>query len=256
MTLTCKFKKNTPVIVWKNENNITPIAQCTRNVCKLNPVYVGLYTISFDMTQHIFNLTLIKVTMKDNGRKLVCSDGSHTDSRIIRVRGYEPRLFEDGKLGTIKATSGCISQDKQVSFEWIKISARSNVESTINRNINYKNTSCSTHSECRHDNNREYTEIIHAKSSDNGNFYLKIAMVYGKERIESRKSALKYMINGQDNNIDKNSDILTTSAAGVVGCISLAANLIVWYWAFCVKRREKNPTKPGKGTIEEKTHML
>jgi hypothetical protein len=92
-TLTCKFKKITAVIVWKNANDIIPIAQCTQSVCRLNPVYVGQYNISFDMAQRIFSLEVIQVTMKDNETKLVCSDGAHTDSLIIRVKSMGDICF-------------------------------------------------------------------------------------------------------------------------------------------------------------------
>jgi hypothetical protein len=88
LTLTCTFRKNTSAIVWKNAKEFSSIAMCIHNDCDINDEYVGQYRISFDKTLCIFNLTVINVTMKDNGRKLVCSDGSRTDSKIIAVRGY------------------------------------------------------------------------------------------------------------------------------------------------------------------------
>jgi hypothetical protein len=87
LTLSCMFRKNTFAIVWKNPDDISPIAQCIQNDCNLNPSFVGLYDIAFDKTRCVFNLTIIKATKKDNGRKLVCSDGSHSDFQILRVRG-------------------------------------------------------------------------------------------------------------------------------------------------------------------------
>jgi hypothetical protein len=74
-----------------NSNDITAISRCilVLNICDINPAYDGQYSISSDIPQGIFNLTIINVTAKDNGRKLVCSDGSHTDSITIRVRGND-----------------------------------------------------------------------------------------------------------------------------------------------------------------------
>ncbi|XP_060555842.1 uncharacterized protein LOC132716561 [Ruditapes philippinarum] len=87
LTLPCKFKNKTFAIAWMNLNDISPIAQCVRRKCDINPKYIDQYNISYDETNHIFNLTIIKVTMKDNGRKLVCSDGTNTDSQFITVKG-------------------------------------------------------------------------------------------------------------------------------------------------------------------------
>jgi hypothetical protein len=87
LTLSCQFKKKTYAIAWRNTNDISPIARCIRNECDINPKYIDQYKISYDETNHIFNLTIIKLTMKDNGRKLVCSDGTSTDSQLIRVKG-------------------------------------------------------------------------------------------------------------------------------------------------------------------------
>ncbi|XP_060554110.1 uncharacterized protein LOC132715152, partial [Ruditapes philippinarum] len=107
ITLSCMFKKNTSVIVWGKANSILRIARCDKTTCTLNPAYIGLYSISFDMTQGIFNLTIIKVTAEENGTKLICSDGSHSDSYILRV--YDPAVIipKTDSLGdTIQAECG------------------------------------------------------------------------------------------------------------------------------------------------------
>jgi hypothetical protein len=95
LTLPCKFKNKTFAIAWMNQNDISPIAQCVQNKCDINPKYIEQYTLSYDERNHIFNLTIIKLTMKDNGRKLVCSDGTNTDSMIIRVRGKNSLLVNN-----------------------------------------------------------------------------------------------------------------------------------------------------------------
>ncbi|XP_060589110.1 uncharacterized protein LOC132744420, partial [Ruditapes philippinarum] len=176
---------------------------------------------------------------------------------------YTPRLIEDRKIGTIKASSGCTSRDKQVSFEWIRISARSNVESTINRNISYKNTSCSTDSECGHYNGIEYTSIIYAKPSENGNFYLKVAMVYGNERIESRKSALKYTIDGKDNNNEKRSfrQISGFYAVFIIVPVFIVACVIIYKHRKCGPLKEcrkliNNHNQAGNEKSEEETNHM
>jgi hypothetical protein len=92
LTLPCKFKNKTIGIAWKNPSEISPIAKCILDQCDINPKYINQYNISYDETNHIFNLTIIKLTMKDNGRKLVCSDGTSTDSQLISVKG-EHNLF-------------------------------------------------------------------------------------------------------------------------------------------------------------------
>jgi hypothetical protein len=69
-----------------NANDVIPIVKCTRNKCVLNPDYDGQYTFSYDI-QGIFNLTVIKITKKHNGKKLICSDGSDSDYEVIEVSG-------------------------------------------------------------------------------------------------------------------------------------------------------------------------
>jgi hypothetical protein len=85
LTLTCTLEEHKFAVAWMNANNITSIAQCVQQSCNLNPVYLGQYTFSSDVDRNIFNLTIIKVSMKDNGRKLVCSDGSNIGSQILKV---------------------------------------------------------------------------------------------------------------------------------------------------------------------------
>jgi hypothetical protein len=87
LTLTCTLEEQKLSVAWMNANDITAIAQCVKRSCDLNPVYLGQYTFSFDVDRNVFNLTIIKVTNKDNGRKLVCSDGSNIDSVILSVKG-------------------------------------------------------------------------------------------------------------------------------------------------------------------------
>ncbi|XP_060603253.1 uncharacterized protein LOC132756251 [Ruditapes philippinarum] len=135
LTLPCKFKNKTFAIAWMNLNDISPIAQCVRNRCDINPKYIDQYNISYDETNHIFNLTIIKLTLKDNGRKLVCSDGTSTDSQLIRVKDNEPLLLENTTNGTIQAISGCISNDANVSFKWIKICVCSSSYHNISMSI-------------------------------------------------------------------------------------------------------------------------
>ncbi|XP_060568596.1 uncharacterized protein LOC132727175 isoform X2 [Ruditapes philippinarum] len=121
ITLSCTFRKNTFAIEWIYANDIKPIAKCIKQVCSLNPDYVEQYSITFDMAQGYFDLTVLKVTMELNRKMLICSDGSNTDSYKMSVRDYEPYLTDDSNTRSIKAASGCISQDTQVSFKWIKI---------------------------------------------------------------------------------------------------------------------------------------
>ncbi|XP_060581947.1 uncharacterized protein LOC132738461 [Ruditapes philippinarum] len=199
LTLSCIFKKDTFAIVWKNRNDKIAIAQCLQNVCDINPELEGQYNISFDSKQCIFNLTIIKVTMKDNGRNLVCSDGSHSDSYNITVRDNEPHLAENTTSGTISATSGCISQDTNVSFKWIMISESSKIETEFNPEIRDKYaTSCTNNSDCGNNKQVHYTETIVANASITGKYYLKVAAIYGNVRKESYKSSMKYIIGEQD----------------------------------------------------------
>lgn len=199
LTLSCQLKKNTFASVWKIANKITPIAHCVQNVCDLNPDYVGQYSISSDMTLGVFNLTIQNMTKKDNGRKLICSDGSHFDSYIVRVRDYKPRLFEYTQFGTIEATSGCVSQDTNVIFRWIKISAISNIEKEFSPEIRSKNTtSCSNDSDCGNDQHIQCTEMVSVKPNDDGNYYIKIVAVYKNVSKESDISVGKFMFEDKD----------------------------------------------------------
>jgi hypothetical protein len=85
ITFICSFTEVTAAILWKYSDEVIPIAQCIRKVCDLNPDYVKDFEFSVDMTEGIFNLTMIKV--RNIGKKLVCSDGSHSDSQIIDING-------------------------------------------------------------------------------------------------------------------------------------------------------------------------
>jgi hypothetical protein len=86
LTLSCMFKNDTFAIAWMNPHDITPIAQCVSHNCAINPEFINLYNISYDKKEGIFNLTIMKLTMKDNGRKFVCSDGTNIDSKMLRVQ--------------------------------------------------------------------------------------------------------------------------------------------------------------------------
>jgi hypothetical protein len=87
ITLSCMFKENSFAVAWRKSNENTPIAKCIQNACDLNSDYVGIYSISFDIDHGIFNLSMLKVNAEENGTKLVCSDGSQSDSFIIKVDG-------------------------------------------------------------------------------------------------------------------------------------------------------------------------
>jgi hypothetical protein len=86
VTLTCNFNKCIFAILWKYATDVIPIAKCIQHECFLTPAYKGHYTFTYDK-QGIFNLTVIEITKEDNGRKLVCSDGSDSDSEVIKVAG-------------------------------------------------------------------------------------------------------------------------------------------------------------------------
>ncbi|XP_060589100.1 uncharacterized protein LOC132744412 [Ruditapes philippinarum] len=202
LTLACKFKPDTFCIVWKNANDMATIAECKQKWCKLNPIYAGKYRISFDLNQCILNLTMIKATIEDNGRKLVCSDGSHIASKIVNIRDREPLLYEDTKSGTIMAKSGCTSQNTNVSFKWKLISVNSDNEKEIDPKIRERKTlSCKNDSDCGNDKQVHYTEIIAVNASVNGNYHLKVAAIYGNESKEthySYKSIMKVRDEEQD----------------------------------------------------------
>jgi hypothetical protein len=86
VTLTCNFKKSTFAISWIHATDVIPIAKCIQHECFLTPAYEGQYAFTYDI-QGIFNLTVIEITKEDNGRKLICSDGSDSDSEVIKVTG-------------------------------------------------------------------------------------------------------------------------------------------------------------------------
>jgi hypothetical protein len=53
---------------------------------------------------------------------------------------------------------------------------------------------CSNDSDCGYDQQVQYTEMISAKSSDNGKYFLKVLAVYRNRSKESCNTAYKYMI--------------------------------------------------------------
>lgn len=194
LTLTCKFKRNTAAIVWKNANDISPIAKCIKYFCTINPAYHGQYNISFDTTRCMFNLTVMQVTMEDNGRILVCSDGSHTDSKIIVVRDYNLNLIGDRYSDTIIAASGCVSQDTDVSFKWIGIDACTSIEKQFAHKLCFRNTtSCSTDYVCGNNQLIQYMEEVEPSRSEKGNYHLKVIALYGNARKAFEETVIRYM---------------------------------------------------------------
>ncbi|XP_060580684.1 uncharacterized protein LOC132737407 isoform X2 [Ruditapes philippinarum] len=239
LTLTCMFEEHKFAVAWMNANDITPIAQCVQRSCDLNPVYLGQYTFSFDVDRNVFNLTIIKVTKKDNGRKLVCSDGSNIDSIILRVIDHEPQLFEDIWHGTIMATSGCVSQNSNVTFKWIVVDIDSKLEKEIQPQILDANmTNCLNNSDCTRSDKVQYTEVIYARASNNGNCYVKIAALYGNERKETSNTAVKYVFEEQD---DKNSN--GPNSAIISGAVIGVITVIVCATLFCLYKRHKTKKK-------------
>ncbi|XP_060580961.1 uncharacterized protein LOC132737645 [Ruditapes philippinarum] len=223
VTLTCMFK-NSFGVEWMNEKNETGIAWCVQNKCTLTPVYVGQYSISSDMLRKIFNLTILKVTMKDDGRRLVCSDGSYTDSVILRVNDNTPRLLEDTQSGTIKAASGCVSLGTKVSFKWKKISIIDNFEEEFFPKIQFKNSrSCQTDADCGHD----HTEIVYVTANEDGQYHFKIVALYGSEIKESDISVMKYITKpkgtGNGNHLNTPFGVIVP----VTLCLSIIAVLVI-----------------------------
>lgn len=199
LTLTCKLQKNAFSVSWLTGNKGITIARCVRNNCSKNPKYFGQYNFTFHLKLGVFNLTIVKVTTNDNGRVFVCSDGSNVASRVIKLRGFEPMLFEDIETENVMATSGCIFYGTQVSVMWIKISAISGIEEEFIPTIHRNYTSfCSNESGCLIDELMQYNVIIKATQSDNGQYFLKIIAKYGNELKKSSITTYKYIIGGQD----------------------------------------------------------
>lgn len=195
LTLTCVFERGTFAIEWLNSYDATLIAHCVQNVCELNPKYYGQYDISADLQLYVFNLTIKNVTKEDDSRKLMCSDGIQSDSKSIKVREYEPLLLEDSKYGVITATSGCVSNEKEVTFKWIKLVNRSHLEEEANPKLNKNYTNgCPT---CGNNEQKQYTEIINARRSQNG-YNVKVIAFYDNESKESTYSVDKYILEEQD----------------------------------------------------------
>ncbi|XP_060604687.1 uncharacterized protein LOC132757425 isoform X2 [Ruditapes philippinarum] len=231
-----------------NQNDISAIAQCIRNKCDINPKYNGQYKISYDETNHIFNLTIINITMKDNGRKLVCSDGTSTDSQLIRVKDFEPLIFENTTAGTIQAISGCISNVTKVSFKWIKICGRNKREKEITPKIHNTTTSCSNSSDCGNDQQIQYSEVISAKASNNGNCYLKVVADYGNEKIESYHTVGKYMMEDQD---EERSNAVIVVAVIVPAFLLIFASAIYFIYLRHQKKKEDEIQSLGYNGIED-----
>ncbi|XP_060565917.1 uncharacterized protein LOC132724948 isoform X1 [Ruditapes philippinarum] len=261
VTLTCNFKKRRFAISWMNAIDVIPIVKCSQNNCFLTPDYEGQYRFTYDR-QGIFNLTVIQITKEDNGRKLICSDGTDSDSEIIKVTDYQPLLFEDTISGTVRAISGCISQDTEVSFKWIKMSVSSGIEEektpTIHANYTRR---CSNDSDCGYDQQVQYTEIISAKSSDNGNYFLKILAVYGNESKESYSTAYKYIFEDHDNERIDIAPVIGQVAVvvGVVGVVGVILGFILLVARYFVLKRRKQREKENvrqMNTKENTQNML
>ncbi|XP_060573098.1 uncharacterized protein LOC132731017 isoform X2 [Ruditapes philippinarum] len=249
-TLTCNFKKSTFAISWMNATDVIPIVKCThnsQNKCFLTPDYEGQYRFTYDI-QGSFNLTVIKITKEDNGRKLICSDGSDSDYEVIKVTDYEPLLLEDTINGTVGAISGCISQHTEVYFKWIKVSVSSGIEEEIIPTIHNNYTRrCSNDSDCGNDQHVQYTETISAKSSDNGKYFLKVLAVYENASKESCNSAYKYLIEEHDKRI--------IIAVGIgIAVLSVAILLTGYYVWKCWKRRRKKERESKRFQMHEEEY--
>jgi hypothetical protein len=72
---------------WLTGKERIKIANCVGKECDQNPNYSGLFDFTFDVKHGVFNLTIVKVTTEDNGRVLVCTDGSDFDTQVIKFRG-------------------------------------------------------------------------------------------------------------------------------------------------------------------------
>ncbi|XP_060600930.1 uncharacterized protein LOC132754330 isoform X2 [Ruditapes philippinarum] len=251
LTLSCMFINKTFAIAWMNPNDISQIAKCERNYCTVNPGYIDQYKISYDEKNHFFNLTIIKLTMKDNQRTLICSDGTDMDSQNIRVRDYEPFLLENTTTGTIQAISGCVSNGTKVSFKWIKICARSNSEEIITPKIqNASTTRCSYDSDCGNDQQIQYSEVLSAKASDNGNYYLKIVANYGNEKIESYRTDGRYILEEEEKS---NSLIVVPVVLGCLATFLLACGIVRYNKKLnnCTWKNEKGKSE-GKRILQTK----
>lgn len=230
LTLTCVFERGTFAIEWLNSYDATLIAHCVQNVCELNPKYYGQYDISVDLPRCVFNLTVTNVTMEDDSRRLMCSDGSQSDSKIIKVREYEPMLLEDSNYGVIKATSGCVSNEKEVTFKWIKKVNENQPEEEANPKLDRNFTKdCPT---CGNDEQKQYTEIINAQLSENG-YNLKVIAFYGNESKESTYSVDKYIIEKQDEEYS-NTYILCT----IVTTLAVFTLIAIIAAVYLIKRRK------------------
>ncbi|XP_060605153.1 uncharacterized protein LOC132757784 [Ruditapes philippinarum] len=216
LTLTCLFMKRSSYsfVVWKNANNIEKIAICERQECSLDTPYAEKYNISADLERCIFNLTILNVTEKDNGRKLVCSDGPHRDSYIVTVRDYRPRFYTGPN--TLTATSACVSKEMNVSFKWIKICANNGIEKEINpKFLNKNTTTCSNLSTFGNDHELLYTETVPTKLTNEGNCSLTVLVMYDNEGIESRVSLTNCTIIEEPDYKDENNVNVRTGPTNV-----------------------------------------
>lgn len=221
LTITCKLKEHRLAMAWMDGNSIISIAECVERSCNLNPAFNGQYTFSYNIEEGIYNLTVIKVTKKDNGKRLVCSDGSHTDFLVLKVNGHDAQLIEDKQNGSIIAKSGCISDEKKVTFKWISVSPDNGLEQEIQREVQCSNDSCVNDSICGFNQHTRYRATLFAKQTGNGK-YIKFAMEFGSERIESRKSDALYLIEEQDYGPYSNTEI-----GGFVGSVIMVVVVVV-----------------------------
>lgn len=234
LTLTCKLKKNMFAVEWLNKNDTTPIAQSVDSSCDLNSDYIGHFKFTCDIRQAIYNLTILDVTMTDNRKTLICSDGSDSDTKVLTVKDLEPIVIENTKNGNVEVRSGCISNGTNVSLKWRKISVSSKLEEEFFPTIQKAyTTSCSNIPKCGQYRHVQYTEIYPAKPSDNGKYYLKIVAVYGNESKESFTTSIKYIIEEPDNG----SSNVTIAVVCLVGLSFLFTMILVVFTAYRMKKK-------------------
>ncbi|XP_060585618.1 uncharacterized protein LOC132741466 [Ruditapes philippinarum] len=170
--------------------------------------------------------------------------------KMIFVTGCEPMLLEDIGAGRVMATSGCVSNVTHVSFKWIKISTINGIEEefipTIKSNYSSK---CSNESDCWIDEHMQYNVIIQASQSDNGQYYLKMIAIYGNELKESSNTYYKYIIDGQDFEVEDH-DISTQHLATI---IMVAVSICLLYFAsmwYCLRKINCKRTSKGDGKLD------
>ncbi|XP_060552674.1 uncharacterized protein LOC132713956 [Ruditapes philippinarum] len=158
------------------------------------------------------------------------------------------------------ATSGCVSQNKNVTFKWILVDVDSKMEKEIQPKILDANrTSCLNNSDCSHNDKVQYTEIIYARASNNGKCYVKVAALYGNERKETSNTAVKYLFEEQDNKSSNGpySAIVSGAVIGVIGCtVIVCAALFCLYKRHKTKKEDKTQGKTNDETKDQSAVSL